>query len=79
MLCGISSLSYRALWSFPFIVTCPQHTATTSDVGAYGTFPIPASILFCFVLWLFVLLLFDVGISVFLAFVSHILGCLVFI
>lgn len=35
-------------------------------------------VLSCFVLWLFVLLLFDVGISVFLAFVFHILGCLVF-
>ena len=35
-------------------------------------------VLSCFVRWLFVLLLFDVGISVFLAFVSHVLGCLIF-
>ncbi|SUB64219.1 Uncharacterised protein [Plesiomonas shigelloides] len=45
LLCGISSLSYRARWSFPFPILCNQHAATTSDVGAHETFPIPTSII----------------------------------
>lgn len=78
MLYGISSLSYRARWSFPFIILCNPHAATTDDVSTHAEPSLSLPVFCCFVLWLFVLLLFDVGIFVSLAFVSHVLGNLVF-